>query len=92
MRIVEQADGKPEGAAVVSGPWTAYLDFSMDEELLRARLQKRLAKVEAQIARLEELLAGPFSQKAPAHVVQKERDKLARFQEEAEALRKQLGG
>ncbi len=92
LRIVEQADGKPEGTAVVSGSWTAYLDFSMDEELLRARLQKRLAEVEAQIARLEKLLAGPFSQKAPAHVVQKERDKLARFREEAETLRKQLGG
>ena len=41
---------------------------------------------ESQIQRLTGLLNGPFAEKAPPPVVQQERDKLARFQAEKEAL------
>ncbi len=82
----------PAGAtAIVAGPWTAYLHLPTDDPARRSRLEKKLAEVEAQIARLENLLAGPFAQKAPPAVVQRERDKLARYREEAEALRRELG-
>ncbi len=89
LHIVAEADGKPAGTAVVAGSWTAYLEGALDPQA-RARMEKRLAELEAQIARLEKLLAGPFSQKAPAHVVQREREKLARYREEAAALRREL--
>jgi len=56
----------------------------------RARLEKDQAEVGAQIERLETLLSSPFAEKAPAAVVQKEREKLAGYQETAAKLRAQL--
>ncbi|PWH12166.1 MAG: valine--tRNA ligase [Anaerolineae bacterium] len=84
---------KPEGQiALVAGPLEVYLPLAemvdLDEE--RARLRKELADAEAQIARLEKLLASDFASKAPPQVVQKERDKLALYQETAAKLRAQL--
>jgi valyl-tRNA synthetase len=86
-------DGKPEGhSALVVGPVEVYLPLAglvdLDEE--RARLQKDLAEVDAQIERLQALLAGPFIQKAPPAVVAKEQARLAAFQETAEKLRNQI--
>ena len=49
-----------------------------------------LTATQAQIARLENLLAGDFASKAPAAVVQKEREKLAAYRQTAEKLRSQL--
>jgi len=56
----------------------------------RTRLEKALAETQSQIDRLEKLLSSPFAEKAPKAVVQKERDKLAVYQETAEKLRAQL--
>jgi valyl-tRNA synthetase len=63
----------------------------VDLEAERARLEKELVEVQSQVERLEKLLASPFAQKAPADVVQKERDKLADYQETASRLQQQLG-
>ena len=46
----------------------------------RARLTKEAAELDKQIERLTGLLASPFAQKAPAAVVEKEREKLAGLQ------------
>ena len=56
----------------------------------RARIQKEISDTQAQIDRLEKLLASDFASKAPAPVVQKEREKLAAYQETAMKLRTQL--
>ena len=56
----------------------------------RARLSKELADSEAQIKRVEQLLASDFGSKAPAAVVNKERERLAGLKETAEKLRAQL--
>jgi valyl-tRNA synthetase len=58
----------------------------------RARLQKELTEVEAQIERLDKLLGGSFAEKAPPPVVEKERQKLTTYQETAGRLREQLKG
>jgi len=84
---------KPENhVALVAGGIEIYLPLAelvnLEEE--RARLAKELAEAENHIARLETLLAGDFALKAPAAVVQRERDKLASFRETAEKLRSQL--
>jgi len=86
---------KPTGhVALVVGPLEIFLPLSglvdLGEE--RSRLSKALAEVEGQITRLEKLLASPFAEKAPAEVVQKERDKLAGFRETADKLKSQLEG
>ena len=77
---------KPENSiALVAGPVEIYIPLSgmldLDEE--RKRLQKELADTQVQIDRLEKLLGSDFANKAPAPVVQKEREKLAAFQETA---------
>ncbi len=57
----------------------------------RARLEKDLAEVESQVARLEKLLSSDFVNKAPAAVIEKERQKLATYKETAAKLQAQLG-
>ena len=66
------------------------LEGLVDVEAERARLRKELEETETQIGRLEELLGGPFAGRAPAQVVERERQKLATFQETATRLREQL--
>jgi valyl-tRNA synthetase len=63
----------------------------VDLEAERARLEKELTEAQSQIERLDKLLASPFAQKAPPDVVEKEREKLAAYQETAERLQQQLG-
>jgi valyl-tRNA synthetase len=54
----------------------------MDEE--RSRIEKELTSLQVQIERLEKLLGSDFADKAPAAVVQKERERLEAFRETAE--------
>ena len=91
--IKESIDSKPEGhVALVVGPVEIYLPLTglvnVAEE--RSRLEKDLIETVSQVERLEKMLAGPFSQKAPDAVVQKERERLASFLETAEKIRSQL--
>jgi valyl-tRNA synthetase len=55
-------------------------------------LAHQIKDLESKITRLEALLSGPFADKAPAAIVQKEREKLAAFQQTAEKIRTQLQG
>jgi len=81
-----------DAAALVIGPVEAYLPLAgmvdLGEE--KARLEKELKDAESQIQRLEKLLAGDFANKAPAALVQKERDKLTAYQDTAEKIKAQL--
>ena len=56
----------------------------------RERLMKELHEAEAQIARLRALLASPFAERAPAPVVEKERQKLADFEQARQRLAHQI--
>jgi valyl-tRNA synthetase len=56
----------------------------------KTRLEKELKEAESHIERLEKLLSGDFANKAPAALVQKERDKLAGYKDTAEKIRTQL--
>ena len=62
----------------------------VDVEAERERLAKELAEAEAQINRLEKLLASPFAQKAPPEVVAKERERLENYRETAKKIREQI--
>ena len=93
MAITETIDRKPDGhIAMVVGPVEIFLPLSglvnLDEE--RARLQNDLADTQAQIERLENLLAGPFAEKAPETVVQKEREKLGSYRDTFQKISAQL--
>lgn len=56
----------------------------------RAALQQELAAVQVQIERIEKLINSDFGTKAPKAVVEKERQKLAAYQESASKIQKQL--
>lgn len=76
---------------LVVGPLEIYLPLEgmIDLDAERLRIAKELDQVQSRIQRLEQLLASEFSAKAPAEVVQAERDKLAALRQEAEKLEQQ---
>lgn len=77
---------------LVSGSTDAYLPLAelVDIPTEKERLRNQLAEVEAQIDRLENLLASEFSQKAPPQVVEKEQDRLLDHRRSKEKLDRQL--
>jgi valyl-tRNA synthetase len=94
LTILDTQKEKPANAEVlVIGAVEIFIPLAemVDLEDQRARLTKELAEAESHIERLEKLLAGDFANKAPAPVVQKERDKLAAFRETAQKIKEQLG-
>jgi valyl-tRNA synthetase len=93
LTILESLPAKPENSiALVVGAVEIFIPLAGMVDLAeeRTRLQKELVETEAHITRLENLLASDFANKAPAPVVQKEREKLAGYKETAEKIRGQL--
>jgi valyl-tRNA synthetase len=73
--------------AEVAVPMESVIDLKAE----RKRLGDEIARVEADLARLEERLGDrDFLAKAPAAVIDKERDKLASRKDRLEKLREQL--
>ena len=84
----------PEQALhAVAGPVEIFLPLSglVDLEEERARLQRDIASLEGQITKLQARLANQeFLARAPAAVVQRERDRLAGFEETRGKLQDRL--
>jgi len=73
----------PERSArIVVKRITAYvpLEELIDIEMEKKKIDKRLEKVEKQILQVSKKLTGPFSQKAPPEVIEKEKNKLAELE------------
>ncbi len=93
LTIVDTLAEKPQGAVgMVVGGIEVYLPLAglVDIESERARLEKELAEVQAQIERLENLLKSDFARRAPPTLVEKERQRLAGFLETANKLKDQI--
>jgi len=100
LSTVKITDKLPQGAVFKNYPFASLpssgstLLFHLNTSGLvsekRIQLEKELQNIEGQIERLEKLLNSDFAQKAPAAVVQKEREKLTAFQETAEKLKTQI--
>ncbi len=85
---------KPENAmaAVIDGV-EIYLPLAelIDVEKETARLEKELANLEGEIARLEKKLGNAsFVAKAPAQIVEKEREKQSGYKEKCAAVKERL--
>ena len=94
LEIVRSLEKKPERAlTLVSGGVEVYLPLAgmVDLERERARLAKELERLGVEMARAEKLLANEsFVAKAPAAVIQKEREKLEGYRERQTRLQMRL--
>ena len=93
LNIIPTIESKPEGhIALVVGPIEIYLPLTglVDIQEEKSRLEKELERVDARIRDSEKLLSSSFTEKAPASVVQKEREKLIDLKETTEKLQTQL--
>lgn len=92
LTMAVHLEAPPQALTLVTGRVTVYLPLSglVDLAAERERLGRELAEAEAQIARSQQLLSGPFSQRAPAAVVQREQEKQAQLQAHADSLRRRL--
>lgn len=94
LTIARSLAAKPRQAvALVAGDVEAYLPLAglVDLEQELARLRKTLADADAEIRQAEAKLGNEaFTSKAPAHVVQQQRDRLAAAQERRARLQARL--
>jgi valyl-tRNA synthetase len=74
------------GAVEIYLPLEGLVDTTEERE----RITKALSDAESQATRLEKLLASSFAERAPAEIVQKEKEKLASFLETVAKLKNQL--
>jgi valyl-tRNA synthetase len=91
---IEETAEAPEAAITISlGDITCYLPLAgiVDLDKEKTRLSGELADLERQIERVTRLLNSPFAEKAPAAVVQKEREKLALLQASRDEVSERLG-
>ncbi len=93
MSITAAVEPPAQALTLALGPITCYLPLAgmVDLAAERARLSKELTELDKQIARLTGLLDSPFAQKAPAAVVQKEREKLTQLSASREEIGARLG-
>ncbi len=90
---VEKRAARPAQAlALVVGKIEIYLPLAgmLDIEKEKTRLTNEIAKANNDINRAENMLAGDFSKRAPAEVVQRTRDTLAANRERVAKLDSQL--
>jgi valyl-tRNA synthetase len=86
----QPAKGTPSAANTLGElflPLAGLVDFSAE----RARLEKELAKANTEFSKAEAKLGNPsFTQKAPAHVLEEHRQRLADWQSKREQIQKSL--
>lgn len=93
LTLTDRLETAPEGAlALLVAGVEVYLPLAgmVDADVEHARLEKELMEAESQIARLQGLLGSDFARKAPPALVEKERAKLAAFEETAAKIKSQL--
>lgn len=92
LTVAPALDAPGKALTIVVGGATVYLPLAglVDLDAERERLRKELTDTESQIARSRQLLGGPFAQRAPANVIQRERDKQSELETRAAALETRL--
>ncbi len=91
---VEPAYEPPKGTPVVHSPMGELflpLEGLVDVEAERARLSKELEKNQSEVAKVQQKLGNPsFTQKAPPHVLEEHRQRLAEWQAKVDHVQNAL--
>jgi valyl-tRNA synthetase len=94
LQLLENINEPPaQSMSLVTGAATIYIPLSglLDLEVERTRLNKEIEEAKRDIEKSEKSLANPsFVERAPAAVVEKEREKLAISQEKLAKLQERL--
>ena len=95
LETVATIDGAsaPKGVALVAGGSTYILDVagSVDLDVVAARLQKEVGKCEKEVSVIDKKLGNPkFVHKAPAEVVDEQRERRAGYNAQLEKLNASL--
>jgi valyl-tRNA synthetase len=93
LEVLEDLEAPPpESLPLVVGTVLVYLSLkgAVDVAAERARLQEELEALERHLQRVEELLAGPFSERAPEEVVARELRKLRDLRDSRAKLAAQI--
>nr|WP_294866306.1 valine--tRNA ligase [uncultured Pseudogulbenkiania sp.] len=81
-----------DSPVAISGDARLMLKVEVDKAAETARLTKEIGKVEAELAKLTAKLEKPgYVDKAPAHLVERDKTQLAEFGDKLEKLKGQLG-
>ena len=90
--VSSELEPPKRAARVVIHGITAYIPLeeiiNLEEE--REKVRKRLNKISQNINQIKAKLSGPFSQKAPVEVVNKEKEKLMELESKKTQLEEQL--
>ncbi|HET9764914.1 MAG TPA: valine--tRNA ligase [Casimicrobiaceae bacterium] len=90
VRIVDRLPASPAPVSVVE-PVRIMLDVEVDPQAERQRLGKEIARLEAEIAKVNAKLGNEsFLSRAPAQIVAQERERLAGFHAALQKLKPQL--
>ncbi|MFX1253845.1 MAG: valine--tRNA ligase [Promethearchaeota archaeon] len=90
--ISSKIDPSKRAARIVVEKITAYMPLEglIDIEAEKQQISNRLGKLEKEIKQLNAKLNGPFSERAPPQIVQKEKDKLEALTFKQSQLKDQL--
>ena len=94
LTISAASKDKPKQAvALVIGSTEIYLPLAgmVDADAEKEKLGKQIAELDKQIEKLEKLLGSDFVNKAPANVVEKEKQRLAEAKETRGKMKERLG-
>lgn len=92
VAFLEKEDAAPESATALVGEMKVLIPMAglIDKEAELARLGKEIEKFEKEIERIEQKLHNPnFADKAPTHIVAKERQRIDEMRSSLSKLREQ---
>jgi valyl-tRNA synthetase len=91
LEVRDDLQRPANAGAIVSGPFTIYVLDVADDAAERKRITQQLEQVAQQIAAKQaKLMIAGFTQRAPAEVVETERQRLADLQAKQQALQTDL--
>jgi valyl-tRNA synthetase len=91
LRLVDELP-KADSPSAVVGAHRLMLEVRVDTDLEKARLRKEIARLDGETAKARTKLGNAsFVERAPAKVVEQEKQRLAGFEATLEKLKQQLG-